>query len=229
MDSLEEIFEQITQEEARVLGCLLEKEATTPDTYPLTLNSLLLACNQKTNRNPVVDYDEDELADAIEGLRSKKLAVRVDGAGSRVPKFRHLVDDQIGLNRAGKALLTVLLLRGPQTLGELRLRTERMYSFATTELVETELKELAEEVDRPLWVKLPQAAGQKEERYAHLLSGEIEEMPLSDSPAPVAHSAMDAARARSEKITTLEEELSALKSELAQLKAEFAEFRQQFD
>ena len=181
MDTFEETFEPLSPEEVRVLGCLMEKEATTPDTYPLTLNSLLLACNQKTNRNPVVDYNEEALADAIEGLRGKQLAVRVDGAGSRVPKFRHLIDDRLGLGRDVKALLTVLLLRGPQTLGELRLRTERMFSYATIEQVESTLLELKEEIERPLWKKLPQAPGQKEERYAHLFSGEIEEMPIATS------------------------------------------------
>lgn len=225
----EEKFESLTFEEVRVLGCLVEKEATTPDAYPLTLNSLLLACNQKTNRNPVVDYDESILADAIEGLRQKQLALRVDGAGSRVPKFRHSIDDQIGLGRAGKALLGVLLLRGPQTLGELRLRSERMFAFATPADVEKELVELSEDVDRPLWLKLPQAAGQKEERYAHLFSGDLAEPMVGSSGNLVANSALDSAKARVEKVALLEASIQELKAELAELKVEFAEFRKQFE
>ena len=228
-EEIENPFKPLTAEEVRALGCLLEKEATTPDAYPLTFNSLLLACNQKTNRNPVVDYDEDALAEAVEGLRSKQLAVRVDGAGSRVPKFRHQIDEQLGLPKSGKALLTVLLLRGPQTIGELRLRTERMFSFPTTDSVEQELTELAEEIDRPLWTKLPQAPGQKEERYAHLFAGVPQIQEAHSTEQQASNSALDAARARSEKLEQLEAEVEALKAEFAGLKAEFAAFREQFD
>lgn len=226
-EAQENEYEPLTSEEVRVLGCLLEKEATTPDTYPLTLNSLLLACNQKTNRNPVVDYDEDTIADGIEGLRNKLLIVRVDGAGSRVPKFRHLIDDQLGLDRPGKALLAVLFLRGPQTLGELRLRTERMSSFATTDQVAEKLSELSEDVDRPLWIKLPQAAGQKEERYAHLFSGEPEEPTGQSVATPAPNAALDSASSRAAKIATLEATVESLSNELNALKAEFSEFRKQ--
>jgi uncharacterized protein YceH (UPF0502 family) len=222
-------YPPLSPEEVRVLGCLLEKEATTPDAYPLTLNSLLLACNQKTNRAPVVDYDEDTLAEAIEGLRDKRLVVRSDGAGSRAPKFRHLVDDQIGLDRSAKALLAVLLLRGAQTPGQLRQRTERMYPFPTIEQLEEAIKEVAEEVDRPLWTEIPPAPGQKEERYAHLLSGPPQEASPTDTGARLAHSTLDGARARSEKIAELEASVAALKAELEALKSEFTEFRQQFD
>lgn len=228
MNQTEE-FSLFSAEEVRVLGCLLEKEATTPDAYPLTFNSLLLACNQKTNRNPVVDYDEPILAEAIEGLRSKRLVVRTDGAGSRAPKFRHLVDDQIGLDRRGKALLAILLLRGPQTLGELRQRTERMFSFATIEQVETALNELAEETDRPLWTKLSPASGQKEERYAHLFSGAPQEHRLTDEGPRLAHTALDDARLKLERIAELEQRVSVLQTELSELKCEFQCFRKQFD
>ncbi|MFP4157822.1 MAG: DUF480 domain-containing protein [Opitutales bacterium] len=127
----------LNPEEARVLGCLLEKEATTPDIYPLTLNSLLAGCNQKTNRFPVVDYDEEIIAEALDSLRTKKLVYRIDIAGARVAKYRHNIDESLGLSPGVKALLTVLLLRGPQTLGELRARTERIFQFPSTQQVRT--------------------------------------------------------------------------------------------
>lgn len=217
----------LLNEEARVLGCLLEKAATTPDVYPLTLNSLLAACNQKTNRQPVVDYDEETVAEAIEGLRRKTLAFRVDGAGSRVPKFRHNIDEKLGLSKAGKALLTVLLLRGPQTLGELRTRTERMHIFPDTLSVERELNELSEEIEMPLWRKLPPAPGQKEARYQHLFCGEVEvesqSVELPSGPA------IEAVQARNSRIDALEEKVASLETELEQFKATFEQFKQQFD
>ncbi|MGB0370210.1 MAG: YceH family protein [Opitutales bacterium] len=225
----EETYPTLSPEEARVLGCLMEKEATTPDTYPLTLNSLLLACNQKTNRNPVVDYNEDILAEAIEGLRHKQLVARSDGAGSRVPKFSHRVDYTLGLERSGKALLAVLLLRGPQTLGELRQRTERLFAFANIEDIETALTDIAEDSDRPLWRKLPQAPGQKEERYTHLLSGVPETPETSEQAAPVPHSGLDKASAKMDRIAELEATVEALKTDLADLRSEFAAFRKEFE
>ncbi|HAV12634.1 MAG TPA: DUF480 domain-containing protein [Opitutae bacterium] len=222
-----ENLDLLTHEEARVLGCLLEKAATTPDIYPLTLNSLITACNQKTNRQPVVDYDEETIAEAIEGLRAKQLAFRIDGAGSRVPKFRHNIDEKLGLVKAGKALLTVLLLRGPQTLGELRARTERMHSFLDTEAVEQELRELIEEIDPPLWRKLPQAPGQKEARYQHLLCGEVDgEVQQVELPSG---SAMTAVQNRNARIDALESKVRNLETELSEFKAAFEQFKQQFD
>lgn len=219
---------ELTPEEARVLGCLLEKAATTPDVYPLTLNSLLAACNQKTNRHPVVEYDEDAVAEATEGLRAKKLAFRVDVAGSRVPKYRHNVDEHIGLDRAGKALLTVLLLRGAQTPGELRQRTERMHAFADTEAVETELDELADELDLPLWKKIPPAPGQKEARYRHLFCGGSDEDAVPARTLPEAP-AVAAVQARNERIEKLETKVADLEAELAALKEAFDNFQRQFD
>jgi len=218
----------LTAAEARVLGCLLEKASTTPDAYPLTLNSLLSACNQKTNRHPVVDFDEEAVAEAIEGLRSKKLAFRVDGAGSRVPKYRHHLDETVGLGKAGKALLTVLLLRGPQTPGELRIRTERMYVFPATEAVEQELDELAAQMDPPLWRRLPPAPGQKEVRYKHLLCGEVDVAGAASVELPE-EPAMAAVQARNVRIESLEAKVASLEAELVGLKAAFERFRQQFD
>ncbi len=223
----------LTPEEARVLGCLMEKQVTTPDAYPLTFNSLLLACNQKTNRSPVVNYDEEILAEAIEGLREKRLALRVDGAGSRVPKYRHSVDDQLGLIRGGKALLTVLLLRGPQTAGELRTRSERMHAFSTPASVEEELADLQGDSDLPLWCKLPQAPGQKEARYQHLLSGPVETSDLTEIEASEgtenSNAALDAVKARNDRIVQLEGRVEALELELQKLAEVFADFQKQFE
>lgn len=218
----------LSANEIRVLGCLLEKAATTPDAYPLTLNNLLLACNQKTNREPVVEFDEDIVIEAIDDLRQKGFVFRVDVAGSRVAKYRHNIDELLGLSRGSKALLTVLLLRGPQTLGELRTRCERMHSFADTKSVEEELIEVAEEIDRPLWMKLPRAPGKKEERYQHLFSGEPDIEALEqNTPAPVEAAAIKLA-ARDERIQSLETEVVQLKEQIESLKNEFDAFKQEF-
>lgn len=219
----------LTAVDARVLGCLLEKAATTPEVYPLTLNSLVLACNQKSNRNPVVDYDETIVLESIDDLRKAKFVFRVDVAGSRTAKYRHNIDELLGLSKAGKALLTVLLLRGPQTLGELRTRCERMYAFATTEEVADTLQEIADEIDRPLWKKLPRSPGKKEERYQHLLSGEPEPADESESGAPpAAASAPGPLSSRDSRMQELEASVADLQAELHTLKTEFDEFRKQF-
>jgi uncharacterized protein YceH (UPF0502 family) len=219
----------LTAEEARVLGCLMEKAVTTPDVYPLSFNSLLLACNQKTNRNPVVDYDEETVAEAVEGLREKHLLYRVDGAGSRVQKYKHRIHERLGLVASSQALLTVLLLRGPQTAGELRTRSERMHSFVDTAAVDLEISEVIEEVDFPLWCKLPQAPGQKEARYAHLLFGDVVEPAPSLIATAVAPAAVEAVQQRNERIGQLEDRVESLEAELAKFQASFAEFRKQFD
>ena len=168
---------ELTPIETRVLGCLLEKERTTPDAYPLTLNSLLLACNQSTNREPILTLNEREIEEALDGLRQKKLATVIFGGGSRVQKYRHILPDTFNLSPQEYALLCVLLLRGPQTVGELRGRTERMASFPQLSDVEGALTGLAEGGE-PLVRLLPQRPGQKERRYVQLLSGEPAE------PAP---------------------------------------------
>ena len=217
---------ELTPEEARVLGCLLEKEATTPGSYPLTFPALLAACNQKTNRQPVVDYSEDAVAEAIEGLRSKKLLFRAD-AGSRAAKYRHGMDERWGLGKAGKALLAVLLLRGPQTPGELRARTERMHVFPDVAAAERALDDLAEETEPPLWEKLSPAPGQKEARYRHLLGGAAD-LPDPAPGAPEA-SSVAAAQARSEKIASLEARVRELETQLAALRESFDNFRREFE
>src|SRR5580704_11945631 len=157
----------LTGIEARVLGALLEKEITTPEYYPLSLHALLNACNQKSNRDPVVHLDEDALERALYTLRDKGLLLNITGAGSRVPKYGHRISEKLNLGRRELAILCELMLRGPQTLGELRTRSERMHRFDDLAEVEAVLDRLPE-----LVVKLPRRPGEKEVRYAHLLSGQ---------------------------------------------------------
>ena len=174
----------LTAPEIRVLGCLLEKETTTPEYYPLTLNSLVSACNQKSNRDPVVEFDEEIVLHALDDLREKQLAMRVDVAGSRVPKFRHSFERRFEVSGAQKALLCVLFLRGPQTVGELRGRAQRMHAFPDLASVEQCLGGLAEPdeeslLTEPLVRELPRRPGRKEPRYAHLF------LRLSDDPEAI--------------------------------------------
>ncbi|MFT5837253.1 MAG: hypothetical protein ACI9ZV_000757 [Candidatus Azotimanducaceae bacterium] len=218
----------VTAAEARVLGCLMEKSVTTPDAYPLSFNSLVTACNQKTNRVPVVDYDEDFVAEALESLRDKQLIYRVDGAGSRVQKYKHRIDERLGLPAASQALLTVLLLRGPQTPGELRTRTERMHVFLDVAAVEQEIEATAADVDYPLWQRLPQAPGQKEARYTHLLYGADYVPPLGPVSSAAAVPAVANVQQRNERIAELEARVQQLETQLSDLQTSFTDFRQQF-
>jgi uncharacterized protein YceH (UPF0502 family) len=198
--------------EVRVLGSLIEKEATTPEYYPLTLNALVNACNQKSNREPVVSYDDDTVEDALEGLRAKRFVLIVTGSG-RVTKYGQRISETFNLGRRELALLAVLLLRGPQTLGELKDRCERMYSFADLEETERVLDKLAEWPSGALAVKLARQPGQKESRYAHLLSGELSPADLhTESAAPQAVP-----------------RVQQLEDSLRQLRAEFDELKQRFD
>ena len=209
----------LTTTEIRVLGCLLEKEMTTPDYYPLTLNSLTSACNQKSNRDPVLSLDETEVVKALDTLRFKGMAMQASGEGSRVPKYRHTLAEKMYFENEQLAILCELFVRGPQTLGELRSRCERMYPFADTAAVENVLLELNDS-EGPLSVKLPRQPGQKEQRYAHLFSGSPEIAESTDEPPP------EAARM---KVAEDDARISRLEQELADLKAEFERFRSQFD
>lgn len=159
---------ELTAEEARVLGCLIEKQLTTPDVYPMSLNSLRVACNQTTNRDPIVSYDEATVEHALEGLRSKQLSGRTKAHNERVVKHRHLADETLEISPAERALLCVLMLRDPQTLNELKTRTERLHGFASTDAVESTLRDLAE---RDFVVLLERRPGQREARWAQLLTG----------------------------------------------------------
>jgi uncharacterized protein YceH (UPF0502 family) len=180
--------------ELRVLGCLIEKQRTTPDVYPLSLNALRLACNQTTNRDPVVSYDEATIRAALDRLAQRGWVRLASGPGSRAVKFRHLLDDALRLSAAQISVLSVLMLRGAQTPGELKQRTERLHPFASLAEVEATLSEL---IDRELVVRLPRRPGQKEQRYAHTLAGEA----ADEQPAP----------------TSLEERVARLEEEMAEV------------
>ena len=206
--------------EVRVLGSLLEKSMTTPEYYPLSLNALTNACNQKSNRDPVVAFDETTVIRALESLREKQLAVL--SASSRVPKYAEVFAGNRKLVTRETALIMVLLLRGPQTIGELRGRTERAYKFENLAEVETTLDELAES---GYVTKLPRMAGRKESRYAHLLAGEGEIGETAFRPEP----AVIAVRAENERIASLEEEVKALRQEFDALQAEFEKFKKEFE
>jgi uncharacterized protein len=213
--------------EVRVLGSLVEKEITTPDYYPLTLNALVNACNQSSNRDPVVSFDETTVVRALDGLREKKLALVFYGAESRVPKYAHKLEEAFTLSRPEIAVLCVLLLRGPQTVGELRGRTGRMHEFAALEEVEATLQALAAKEPQPLVAKLPRQTGFKESRFAHLLAGEV---PLEAiETAPRLEPATIAVRLENERLAKLEAETEAMCRELAELKQQFANFRKQFE
>lgn len=227
---MEDTLPTLNAAEVRVLGSLVEKQITTPEYYPLSLNALLNACNQLTNRDPVVQYDDQTVVRAIDGLREKRLATLFSGAESRVAKYRHSLTDAILLTPAEVALLCVLMLRGPQTVGELRTRAERFYKFESTTEVEEVLKALAERKDpQPLIVKLPRQPGTKEPRYAHLLSGPVETA-KPDVISPTATSpSTPAAPAADERVGKLEQEVSELRRELSELKQQVADFRKQFE
>jgi uncharacterized protein len=174
----------LDDEEARVLGCLLEKEAATPEYYPLSLNALVNACNQKSNREPAVSYDEETVEQALERLRGKGLTVRITGADMRVPKYAHKLAEVFNFGRRESAVLCVLLLRGPQTPGELRGRTERLHRFDDLEGVETTLNRLMEWQPEPLVARLPRQGGSREARFGHLLSGPPELPAEHETPPP---------------------------------------------
>jgi uncharacterized protein YceH (UPF0502 family) len=206
-------------DEVRVLGALLEKEITTPEYYPLSLNALLNACNQKSNRDPVVHFEEETLERVLYTLRDKGLTVNITGAGSRVPKFGHRLSEKLNLGRRELAILCELMVRGPQTLGELRTRAERMHHFDDISEVETVLDRMPELVTR-----LPRRPGEKEARYAQLLSGVPEMAP--SAPERVAD---PVAPPRSDRMAELEAEVARLRSEFEDLKQQFAGFQKQFE
>ena len=209
--------------EVRVLGALIEKDITTPDYYPLSLNALINACNQKSNRDPVMSLDEGTVRDTLLSLNQKGLAGAVSSADSRVPKYEHRLQEAFNLPRAETAILCVLMLRGAQTPGELRGRTERMHRFEELADVHSALQRLIQR-DPPLVKMLPRQPGTKEARYAHLLSGEVEiAEPPAHEPAP-ADSTAD-----SERIARLESEVGSLKAEIAELRADFREFQKRFE
>ena len=206
--------------EIRVLGCLIEKQRATPDAYPLSLNALRAACNQSTNRDPVVEYDEGTIRAALERLARKRWVRLASGAGSRAVKYRHLLDETLALSDPEMALLSVLMLRGPQTVGELKQRSERLHPFRSLEEVEETLDRL---VERGLAARLPRRPGQKEQRYAQLL-GDTAEPAASTAATLEAPTSSEAADGRAAGVETrlarLEEEIAALREALESLRAE---------
>jgi hypothetical protein len=211
--------------EQRVLGCLVEKQISTPDYYPLTLNSLTNACNQKNHRDPVVSYNEADVERALTSLRGKQLAFLFEGAVARVPKFGHTFPKAYELDPAETAVLCVLMLRGPQTPGELRSRTPHLHNFESLPAVEETIQRLATR-DEPLVVKLPRTPGMKESRYAHLLGGAIKFEPpavTSDSESALATPIL--LPVGEDRLTKLETEVAALRKELEALKAELGGLR----
>ena len=215
----------LTETEARVLGSLVEKDITTPDYYPLSLNALVNACNQKSNRDPVMNLNDDAVRQALHSLNEKGLAGNASGAGdSRVPKFEHRMQEAFNLTRPETALLCVLLLRGPQTPGELRGRAERLHRFEDLTDVQSTLQKLMVR-EEPLAKVLPRQPGTKEARYAHLLCGD---KPEWETPAPVVEMRSESG-VDDERIVRLEEEVAALRKEMADLRDEVQRFRRQFE
>ena len=209
--------------EARVLGALVEKDITTPDYYPLSLNSLINACNQKNNREPVTNFDEETVRLALRNLSEKRLAGPAGGADSRVTKYEHRLQEVFNFTRPETAILCVLLLRGPQTPGELRGRTERMHRFEDLDEVLSGLQQLMRR-EPPLAKALGRRPGTKEIRYAHLLSGDVEAW---EPPAETAYSGSVADE--NERVAHLEAQVAALQAEVAELKQQMADFRKQFE
>lgn len=215
-------MESLTEEQVRVLGCLVEKEATVPDTYPLTLNALRSACNQSSNRDPVVAYDEITVQRALDGLKERRLVRFVHpAAGERTTKFRHVVDEALGLDRAQLALVALLALRGPQTPGELRTRSERLHAFDSLEEVERVLVDL-EQRPEPLVTELARRPGDRQARWALLLAPERAEQPMVAAPAgstPVAGGAGRPGEAH-DRLASLAAEVAALTERVAHLERE---------
>lgn len=213
---------QLTPVEARVLGSLIEKEATTPDYYPLSLNAVVAACNQKSNRDPVMSLDQTQAIEALDGLIAKRLARDKTTSGSRVTKYVHRLSGTLGLTREFSrqevAVLCVLMLRGAQTLGEIRARTQRLCEFENLGQVEESLSALISREDGPYVIKLPRQRGRKEARYAHLLCGDVEVVPEEATKAtPAAGATSDSARDR-DRITALERAVDEIRRELEKIK-----------
>jgi len=213
---------ELSPEQVRVLGCLLEKQRTTPDAYPLSLNALRLACNQSTNRDPVVEYEEATIREALERLQRRGLTRLASGAGSRAAKYRHLLAETLPMDRAEEAVMCVLMLRGPQTPGELKQRGERVHPFAGLEEVHETLERL---LGRGLVERLPRRPGQKEERYRELLGAHgdeggdaADELAFRASGAASVATAVNGAPARGREADDLEERVAKLERDVAELR-----------
>lgn len=216
----------LNEAEIRVLGALIEKQITTPEYYPLTLNALTAACNQKNNRNPVTAYTEAEVEQALDSLREKNLAYVFHGSTSRVPKYKHVAPEVLQVTPPELAAMCVLMLSGPQTSGEIRTRGSRLYEFSGLEEVDETLQSLSAKDSEPLVTRLPRQAGQKESRFAHLLSGEVDVAPAIAEP-----SAQTTSRRSTDqgKVAELEQRIESLTKEVANLKQLFESFKKQFE
>ena len=214
----------LNEVECRILGSLLEKEVTTPEYYPLSLNALVNACNQKSNRDPVMNLDEAVVRQTLRSLEGQSLVRSVSPADSRVTKYEHRLQEAFNFYRHEIAILCLLLLRGPQTPGELRSRSERMHSFDDLNAVQSSLQHLMKR-EPPLVKPLPRQPGTKETRYAHLLSGEVAQ---AEPELKVKTDALERS-ADGDRVRQLEEEVTGLKNEIADLRLQFAEFRKQFE
>ena len=213
--------EILSEVEARVIGSLIEKQLTTPEYYPLTLNGLVAACNQKSNREPVVSYDDDTVNKTLDHLRQKNLVYVFYGSTSRVPKYKHMFQDFFKLEPSEVAVLCVLMLRGAQTLGEIRERSRRLYEFKDFGDANETLDALINR-DEPLVIKLERQPGQKESRYAHLLCGEVIQPTIT-------HTTVSEKVADNERVEKLETELENLRIEFETFRQEFADFKKQFE
>jgi uncharacterized protein YceH (UPF0502 family) len=218
------VYATLNEYELRALGAMVEKHIATPDYYPMTLNALVNACNQKNHRDPVVSYDETIVAKALDSLREKNLAYVFHGSEARAPKYGHLFPKAFDLSEAETPLMCVLILRGPQTSGELRSRTQHLRSFGSLAEVETLLQGLSLR-EEPLIVKLPRQPGSRESRFAHLLGGPVE-MEQSEAPPHLAPSVLQR-HSENDKIAKLEEEIASLRMELSELKQQFAELKRE--
>ena len=212
--------------EVRVLGSLIEKQITTPEYYPLTLNALTLACNQKNNRSPVTAFTENQVEEALNSLREKNLAYVFHGSTSRVPKFKHVAPEVLHLTPPEMAVMCVLMLSGPQTVGEIRTRGARLYDFSGLEEVDETLHSLGTKDTDPMVVKLPRQPGQKDARFAHLLSGEVdvEQLAEDQTTGRTTRRSSDA-----ERIEKLEERVETLTSDVEGLRQQFEQFKKQFE
>ena len=215
---------KLTEAEVRVLGSLIEKDITTPEYYPLSLNALVNACNQKTNRDPVMQLDEDTVRAALDGLQQQRMAGPARGADSRVTKYEQRLQEVFNFTRPEIAVLCVLLLRGPQTPGELRGRTERLHHFEALDDVHSALQRLMQR-EPPLAKLLPRQPGTKESRYAHLFAGDVVE---TEAPVQAANAA-ERSSTEAEHIARLEEEVAELRGEVREVKDQMERFRRQFE
>ena len=216
----------LTENEIRVLGALIERQITTPEYYPLTLNSLTAACNQKNNRNPVMSLAEADVERALDSLREKNLAYVFHGSTSRVPKYKHVAPEVLQLSAAELAAMCVLMLSGPQTVGEIRTRGARLYDFKGMEEVDETVHALATRESDPMVVKLPRQPGQKDARFAHLLAGELAAETIVESVAP----SRPARREHEvDRVSNLEAQIQTLTKQIEGLTAQFEEFKKQFE